>query len=470
MGNNALLVQIVLGLLVIFFFVTVFFSARSWRWPHMVFISFTFLAAIFFVMLAAIELKVQKAWRTEVNKMSKDLEAQLKIKDAVQFGDVTKVEQEPNLRSVRAEIGRMLLDRGRVWRECQPGAFDGMTVTVQTVPAVLPEGQAAKANNIEVGAILYLFKEVLTAENFKLPGDFLGEFKATAVTESSVTLAPNIPLDPQQIAGLRAADAPSWVLYEVLPLDGHEFFAGLSEEQLRALFPNNAKVPEAKFNAIIQSYLRTGTAAQDSDAPETKWVKVKFTKKVAVDVDTPDANPTEIMFFDREGRAVAHRLRRGEPVEFELGDVALVDPETAKKWIDAGEAEKIEEVYQRPLNDYAQAFASHFTRMNDLKEKIARMKRDTASIEASTMKSEAQLVKLLAEKTKLEEDKANFVIEQEVVTGFTDRLNAQSDVLRQQLREAFGATQALRDELVKLQQQLTDEINRRQVAKTASLR
>ena len=48
----ALIVQIVLGLLVIFFFVAVFFSARTWRWPHLLFLVLCFFAFGTFAVLA----------------------------------------------------------------------------------------------------------------------------------------------------------------------------------------------------------------------------------------------------------------------------------------------------------------------------------------------------------------------------------------------------------------------------------
>ena len=470
-GNNALLVQIVLGLLVIFFFVTVGFSVRTWRFAHIFFLVLTFFGAGTFVAFAAMSLKTKVVWRTIVNDLDKKLTTELETKDKYQFGDVTQVQQEPNLRSVKSEIGRILLDRGRVWRECQPGNYDDATksVTVQTVPPNLPEGQAAKPNNIEQNAILYLFKEVLSPENIKVPSVYLGEFKATAVTESSVTLTANIPLDAEQEKQIKTNDAPSWVMYEIMPIDGHEFFAGMTEEQLRATMPNTANLPADVYDAMIKSYVRTGQPADDAnDPPEVKWVKVKFLKKKSVDVDNPEMAATELLFFDREGRSVAHRLRRGEPVEFDIGDTALLDPDTAQQWVDSGDVEKQEIVFQRPLNDYAQFFHIYYTKSTELKEKEALIKRDSASIVDSTMKCEAQIAKRAEEKLKLDQDLMNFKIEQDEITKYEELLNAKNEALRKQLRETFLINQQLAEELASLQKQLADEINKAEVAKTAS--
>lgn len=470
--DNALMVQVVLGLLVIFFFVTIGFSVRTWRFAHLFFLVLTFFAAGTFGVFGAIVLKTHKNWRTEVQKMEKDLEVQLKLKDDIQFGDVAKVEQEANLRSVKAEIARTLLDRGRVWRGCQPGNFDGMTVTVTTTPVGAPVAEgaaapAAKPNNIEVKTILYAFKELPDANNTMfLPGVYLGEFVATAVTESSVTLAPTVPLDADQLQQIRVVDS-SWVLYEVLPIDGHEFFAGLDDAALRALIPQGNLTQEA-YDALIASYLRTGTPATDEDSLDSKWVKVKFLKKKTIDVDSEQMMAGALDFFDQQGRSVASRLRRNETVEFDLGDTAIVDQATAETWAAAGDVEKQEFIFMRPLNDYASLFRSFYNQRELITDKIERVTRETATVEAATMQAEMQLVALADEKTKIEQDKANFLLEQTAVTELETALKAQSEDLRKLLSQTYLTNQQLAAELRALQQRLADEITKADTTKTAS--
>lgn len=516
MGDNALIVQIGLGLLVIFFFVTIGFSVRTWKFAHLFFLSLTFIGAITFTIFAAMVLKTHGAWRVEVQKMQADLETQLKTKDNVQFGDVnanpeplntrigadvTKAPadaaqkiQEANLRSVKAEIGRVLLDRGRVWRGCQPGNFDGDSVTVTTasvaapppapapvdpaappadpmapaVPAPAPPAQAAKTNNIEVKSILYAFKELPNADNTMfLPGEYLGEFVATAVTESSVTLAPTIALDADQLQQIRNVDS-TWALYEVLPVDGHEFFVGMTEEQLRALIPQGKLVNEV-YDAMIQSYLRTGGPATDDDPPETRYWSVIFTKKKTIDVDSDQMGVTDVNFFDQQGRSVASRLRRGEAVEFDLTDTAIVDEETANAWAAAGEVKKDRPIYMRPLNDYAKLFHFFFQERQELASKIDLVTRETASIDNSTKLAEGQVMKLMDEQTKLESDKMNYTAERDAVVKLEQELVAQSEQLRKQLSATYLANQQLAAELAVLQKQLADEIAKADSTKTAAL-
>ena len=57
----------------------------------------------------------------------------------------------------------------------------------------------------------------------KVPGYFIGEFSATAVTDTSVTLKPTSRLDAIDKKVMRSGNA-TWALYETDPVDGHRFF------------------------------------------------------------------------------------------------------------------------------------------------------------------------------------------------------------------------------------------------------
>jgi hypothetical protein len=457
--DNALMVQIGLGLLVIFFFVTIAFSVRTWRFAHIFFLVLCFIGSITFTVFAAMTLKTHASWRTEVNTLSADLEKQLAAKENIQFGDVTKVlDQEANLRSVKAEIGRILIDRGRVWNNCVPGNFDGTSVTVQTAPLNPADGEAVRPNNIEPQAVLHLFKEVVNADGFRVPGAYLGEFAATAVTESSVTLSPTIPLDDQQLAAIRANDAPAWMIYEILPIDGHQFFEGLTRDQLVALMPQG-NIPQANYDAMIEAYVRNGSPAQPDDAPEDIWVKVKFVRKKSVTVDSPNIGVGELKFFDSDGRSITPRLLRGETVEFEIGDTAILDQKTAEQWIAAGDAEAQESIFLRPLNDYALIYHNLFRDREMLRQTIDIVTRDTASLIEAEKLCMNQIQARMAEKAKLEADLAQFEAEQKQLEQLAAALEGKSQALRKQLQETYLLNQQLATELARLQQDMADKIN-----------
>lgn len=470
--SYALIVQIVLGLLVIFFFVAVFFSARTWRWPHLLFLVLCFFSLGTFAVLAALTLKTHQGWRTEAEKLAKEIVTQNQTTEHLQFGDLSKKEQEPNLRSVRAEITRILLDRGRVWRGAQPGNFDGMSVTVTVnaagAPAAAPPAAgAAPAAPAEEKTILYVFKEYASADGrMFLPSVYLGEFSAT-ILGNQITLSPTMPLDAEQLQQIRTNDA-TWALYEVLPIDGHEFFAGMDENQLRSFIPQG-KLSDDAYNALITSYLRTFGPAEDTDPPETRWVKVKFKKKKTIDVDNDQMAPSDMNFFDQQGRAVASQLRRGKPVEFNDGDILIVDPTTADEWVAAGDVDVVEYVFMRPLNDYSNMFRYVFNQRKSLADKIAVVTRETKSIEDSTKLAEAQTARLQAEQTKLQEDKTNLEAEVVVVTELEQELTTQLADVRKALGDVYRTNQQLAAELAALQEKLAENIRQAETSKTAAV-
>lgn len=468
--SYALIVQIVLGLLVIFFFVAVFFSARTWRWPHLLFLVLCFFALGTFAVLAALTLKTHQGWRSEAEKLAKEIVIQNQTTEHLQFGDLSKKDQDPNLRSVQAEITRVLLDRGRVWRGGQPGNFDGMSVTVTVnaggAPVAPPPAGGAPAAPVEDKTILYVFKEFASADGMFLPSVYLGEFAAT-ILGNQITLSPTMPLDAQQLQQIRTNDA-TWALYEVLPIDGHEFFAGMDENQLRSFIPQGNLSPEA-YNALITSYLRTFGPATDEDPPETRWVKVKFKKKKTIDVDNDQMAASDMNFFDQQGRAVANQLRRGKPVEFDDGDILIVDPTTADEWAAAGDVDKIEFVYMRPLNDYSKMFRYAFNQRKSLADKIAVVTRETQSIEASTALAIAQGARLQAEQTKLQEDKTYLEAEVAVVTELEQELTTQLADVRKALGDVYRTNQQLAAELAALQEKLVENIRQAETSKTAAL-
>ncbi|MFH1759473.1 MAG: hypothetical protein ABIA63_00080, partial [bacterium] len=67
-------------------------------------------------------------------------------------------QQENSIIELKKNLGQELYDRARVWRNCQPGTFDGNTIAV-TVPMPEAAGAAPPELLIPESAILYAFKE-----------------------------------------------------------------------------------------------------------------------------------------------------------------------------------------------------------------------------------------------------------------------------------------------------------------------
>ena len=68
---------------------------------------------------------------------------------------------------------------------------------------------------------------------------YLGEFRVIKADAQGATLQPVLPLDDferQRLAGSRGP----WSMYEVMPTDRYEIFAGLSEDELKKQVPRKA--------------------------------------------------------------------------------------------------------------------------------------------------------------------------------------------------------------------------------------
>lgn len=393
--DNATLMYIVLGLLVIFFIVLIIFSAKRWGVLHIVSAVFVFLAALVFVWMSAATLRTHQHWRSAVNALQKKIEAEQAEQQRLLVGELTKAEQtEDSIRDLEAAVQRALLDRGRVWRNCAPEvAADSIVLTVEgtLVPAgpdevePEPDGEPpaddaeaepeagdeegaedpadeepaddappVRRHDIEASTILYGFLEGesrLSGElgGYTVPSVYLGEFRVVSRTDTTVTLQPTARLSPLQQSSLAAG---SWTLYDNMPVDAHFAFEGLSEGELKALFPLEkmtisdaqysaritqlasyfegistadltAKIPknrmlmdQAEYQQFIDQYVRDGEPAEPDDPPSHIWKRVKFKVPTSIQVDAvlTDASGSTLSANFTQQAAVAVKRQAGEVV------------------------------------------------------------------------------------------------------------------------------------------------------------
>ena len=317
---------------------------------------------------------------------------------------------EDSIQDVRAALERTLLDRGRVWRRTtavvnNPGAeVPQITITIPATdaPAVEPPAEEpppeeppageepppgeeppagedppaeeeppaepapavpAGAHAIAANTILYGFAEgesqlsgELGVPGFGIPQLYLGEFRVLDRTNSTITVQPTIPLTPLQNANLEAS---TWTLYDTMPVDKANAYAGLSEDDLRILLPRenlsmsqaqyeqeiarlatyfdgmtpgelSTKVPmsrvtmsDAEYDAFIQSILRTGKEAGDQTDLNRVWYRVEFKAPTILQVDAvpqlvgPESAKLNFEYFD----VVAVKRSEGDVV---IGQSSLI--------------------------------------------------------------------------------------------------------------------------------------------------
>lgn len=454
--------------LFLFFCFLTYLNTKTWRALHVTFTFLCFGAAIAFAVYGAMVMKTRSNWQKFYSQAETNLgQAETKLR-LVTEGNRAEPQNTDNIRVMKEEVGRILLDRGRVWRECRPTTVAPDSVTISTAPASLPEGVAAAPNKIEEKLILYAFKEINSPEGIKVPGIFLGSFRVTAATPDTVTMAPLIPFDGQQQQHLNDREA-TWALYELMPIDDYEAFADLTDDQIKALFPPElVAAPQPRAEAMVNRYLRTGKAANENDSPYEVWLRVKFLKEHSIDVDSPDA-PAAVLdtgFFDPQGRAVVQRLKRGADnmgqVKIEPGETTLLFREKeGEQLITDGTVELVERVYMRPLNDYNYKFTETYTQVTAINHRLVEVKRDKDTLEAAEKKAQAQIAYRTDEKAKLEEDLTKVQYAATELGKYLAMLDQRNSSLRGELSTLYKQNRALAAELTSINARLTDQVNTR---------
>src|SRR5262245_53392307 len=344
MSDYAIIFQGLAGLLVLFFIFLTYMNTKTWRWGHVTMMFLVFVAGLAFMYYAAATLKTRATWVKAHDKAEKDVEDLRLQVEKLTRGDPHEVESKtPSVTSKREELARTVLDRGRVWRSCQLANVTPLPNTDPPVPAMtLATGVAppppdpnqpapaapppTKKNQIEVKTVFHAFREGAQrpdGSGFPDRYFYIGEFQATAVTDTSVTLVPTMALSQTQTqyatANLPARPGPPiWTLYEVCPIDGHEWLAGKTAEELQKMMPQQETglQDKNKYDKLIHTYVEDGKSidkAQADASPENAWVRIKFTQAYEAPVDAPTVNSAETEPFNAQGLAVLDRLRKAPP-------------------------------------------------------------------------------------------------------------------------------------------------------------
>jgi hypothetical protein len=463
----------------------------------------TFLAALGLVIVGSMSVKTHLHWRKQYDDLTKKLAAAQRAGLLLERGDPLQVEptrdtlNDWSVRDLQIKLDRLLLDRGRVWRRCTPGAPAANGVQVSTVPPTETgdpgDPSTAPANGIGANTVLYAFIE---NEN-KHPIAFLGEFQVVDAQPASVTLQPTLPLDGQQQA-LVAVQPAFWTLYEMMPVDAHYVFSDddplgkrladtpepvfgpMDEAKLREVFAAVTLQPADSelVTALIEPYKRDGSPATEEDVnryPENIWRKLEF--KTAhteqVDSDNPDAGLSSGA-FDAQGYAQASQLRSGGKASLRVKDIGLFsyahddDKRQVDSWIAGDTCTNLGPYYVRSLRDYNGAFHDHQARYMKCLEDTQRAQRDVAALQLSIEKVQTQTTYRQEERVKLQHDREGFERDRTQLTALASTMESQQTTLRDDLSNLFQTNLALDQQLTLYNTKVTEEINRRTAAVAAA--
>jgi hypothetical protein len=513
--------------LILFFCVMTFFFTKTFRWPHVVFLFLTFGMSMWFVAMAALSHKTRLHWRQRVDRLSGELEVLKKQKDKLINNYV--MDSDGNLPetvlTARSKLNRVMLDRGRVWRSCSVTA---VTPAGEVQVSTAPDGAAdAPPNQIDESAILYAFFEADAGVSVKVPDNYLGEFRASAVSPTTVTLVATDErmLLPSQTTMIRgsAGGAGTWSLYEVMPIDSHQIYAldpnknvhltavedqaifgPVDAELVQTLYNPDKFIAEFRANQVVttpqqeqfvrayltgirNSVLRDGGKPNSGnqadggnvDVEDNIYVKLQFDVdyEVAVDSDTGQGGLTA-EYFDSTGSALVDRLRRDKlgflpedargSVKFKKGDFGVFHQKKADELVAQNLATPIEPRFVRRLIDFTYEFHKMLERRTRIVQDVARMRAEIVATKEAEKRTVIQRDFRKDERDRLLVDKAKFEVEQQQVAVYASELRTKMATLNAELSALYRSNAALAARLDARSKQLTDEINRRTEAATAT--
>ena len=217
-----------------------------------VLIGLIIVASLGFFYMALRTLKTHQHWRESAQRHEDKIEQVQEDSRQLIEGAGEGEGYQPGIDHLRLELNKLLVDRGRVWTDCKPQAGQQTQQTGLVSVATDPRGIAPKT-------VLYVFE----GTDVRQGGRYLGEFKVGKVDEANklLELQPSMKMTPAELQRLAASTAgnATWILYEVMPADGHQAFAHVDKEGLKKLFPAQT----------VEEYLEDGQLLSSEDVEKT---------------------------------------------------------------------------------------------------------------------------------------------------------------------------------------------------------
>jgi hypothetical protein len=480
------------GILFLVFLVVLFFafifclvkSAKKLGWIHSILVVFLFVETVVFMMATAGVLYRRVGWIRLHDSLVKKVEAAEKETIELTYGDLRNpVLDITKLYPLQNALGRLVLDRGRVWSSAVLIGTQNNSVQLNlnaAVPAAVapadggmadPNAPAAApappaGDSLKPDSVVFAFSEKADELGRYIPAAYLGEFTVTDNQAGVVTLTPLL-LSPQYATLVN--DSNQWSLYELMPLDSHdafvevgsapsedELFGRVDAEKIKAQY---ASLPEAEQALVVDSYIRDGQAANENDPPEVVWELVEFLKEYQFDVDSQqESTALDGGYFDDSGRSIDGRLKRpGENntmVKFAAGDQLLLFSANAVDLITNGTAKVIKRYYVRQLNDYDDSFRIIDRQKFEVGERIAYFQRESKVLEDALAISNLQRQARQIEIENLKKERDQYSKELEVMNSEVTRLTDSLQQTRTKLSELFRTNQGLYQQIVAENQRL----------------
>src|SRR5687767_13998306 len=112
MKDFAIIFQVLVGLLALFFIFLTYVNTKMWRWVHVTATFLVFVATLIFCFYAAMVLRTRAAWVGYHDKLEKQVAEEEKNLEKLMRGDPQEpLSESPSVVGLREELGRVILDR-----------------------------------------------------------------------------------------------------------------------------------------------------------------------------------------------------------------------------------------------------------------------------------------------------------------------------------------------------------------------
>jgi hypothetical protein len=400
-------------------------------------LGFVFLAALGLFYMSMRTLRTHQAWKSAAIAHEKEIAAvQKKTMDLVE-GSNEPGQEIPSIAELESALHEAVVGRGRVWRDATRGVVDPAS-GIAKVNVALPN-----PHQIEDKMILYVFsgQDLASAR-------YVGEFKVVFLAGQEVTLEPTLKRTPAEVQRITAALGP-WTLYEVMPADSHEVFAGLTDQDLMSFLP---RAPQRRPNesdddfnervrlhdALIQEYLKDGKPPAANDPPERVRVVVKINKNYE-QLDQASRNTLDQLKIPKEA------VQADQVLEF--------DQPTAEQLFGLEIAQEVRRFYQRPLRDYAFYFREANRQWPILEDKLAAANKDLEYIRVALADAQTHETFTRELRTKLQAELARMQSERDTVVAYQQQLEAKAERAEAMIAALYAQNKQLAAKLAEGQAQ-----------------
>jgi hypothetical protein len=212
--------------------------------------------AVVFFYFAARVLKTHEHWHTAYLNHQKAIEqTKEQIRRTIDGGEEDGKPVD-GIRQLKMKVQALTIRRGQMWTKCVARVVDPQAGKVAVTFDSAPTTLAAKS-------VVYCFE----AADAKAGGRYMGEFRVTEAADKQLGLQPTTTLGKRELERLASTKGP-WVIYNTMPLDTPNAFAGLDAKQIKEMIRDEAVIPQ---------YLRDGKPADAKD-PKDRVVNGKYTR------------------------------------------------------------------------------------------------------------------------------------------------------------------------------------------------